>query len=32
MWKDLQDFLADPTKIDETVQRLETGAAKAYAQ
>jgi alpha-glucoside transport system substrate-binding protein len=32
MWKDLQDFLADPKKIDETVQRLEAGAAKAYAQ
>ncbi|GAA3464424.1 ABC transporter substrate-binding protein [Saccharothrix longispora] len=31
MWKDLQDFLADPTKLDETVQRLEADAAKAYA-
>ncbi|MFI9005918.1 ABC transporter substrate-binding protein [Actinosynnema sp. NPDC053489] len=31
MWKALQDFLADPTKLDETVQRLEADAAKAYA-
>ncbi|SDJ04681.1 carbohydrate ABC transporter substrate-binding protein, CUT1 family [Actinokineospora alba] len=31
MWKDLQDFLADPTKVEETMQRLEMSAIKAYA-
>ncbi|PWK84445.1 carbohydrate ABC transporter substrate-binding protein (CUT1 family) [Lentzea atacamensis] len=31
MWKALQDFLADPSKIDETMSRLESSAVKAYA-
>ncbi|MET9633854.1 extracellular solute-binding protein [Lentzea sp. NPDC006480] len=30
MWKALQDFLGDPTKIDETMQGLESAAGKAY--
>ncbi|MDX3663047.1 extracellular solute-binding protein [Streptomyces sp. ID05-26A] len=30
MWKALQDFLADPKKIDETMERLEAAAVKAY--
>ncbi|MDX8141384.1 extracellular solute-binding protein [Lentzea sp. BCCO 10_0061] len=30
-WKALQDFLADPSSIDATMQRLEAEAAKAFA-
>jgi len=29
-WKILQDFLADPTKVDQTAQKLERSAARAY--
>ncbi|MFD4637067.1 ABC transporter substrate-binding protein [Lentzea sp. NPDC058436] len=32
MWKDLQDFLADPSKLDAVVQSLEANAAKAYGK
>lgn len=32
MWKCMQDFLADPTKIDETMQDLEAGARNAYGR
>ncbi|MFD9698113.1 ABC transporter substrate-binding protein [Lentzea sp. NPDC059081] len=32
MWKDLQDFLADPTKIDATMTSLEANAVKAYGK
>jgi alpha-glucoside transport system substrate-binding protein len=29
-WKILQDFLANPTDVDGTAQKLETAAAKAF--
>jgi alpha-glucoside transport system substrate-binding protein len=31
-WKILQDFLADPSKVDEIAAKLEAAAAKAYAR
>jgi alpha-glucoside transport system substrate-binding protein len=31
-WKILQDFFANPSDIDGTAQKLETAAAKAYAE
>lgn len=31
-WKILQDFLADPSSVDQTASKLEKAAAKAYKQ
>jgi ABC-type glycerol-3-phosphate transport system substrate-binding protein len=31
MWKDFQDFLANPSDVDGTAQTLETQAKKAFA-
>ena len=31
-WKILQDFLADPSNVDGTAQKLEASAARAYAR
>ncbi|MDX8141377.1 extracellular solute-binding protein [Lentzea sp. BCCO 10_0061] len=32
MWREMQDFLADPSRIEETMQRLESGARKARSR
>jgi alpha-glucoside transport system substrate-binding protein len=32
VWKDLQDFLGEPGKIEEAMKRLESNASKAYSK